>query len=98
MPLGSGIVENAWYQLNLRVDARGLSIACRWARWCSGHTDPSNPFSGLAGQIGSIPEFEGSLDAVGLEHEGFVRMAAWADLARVNTSMTNFFAATGCIS
>jgi hypothetical protein len=42
VPLGSGIVENAWYQLNLRVDARGafdsLSVGA-----CSATRTPRTP-------------------------------------------------------
>ena len=98
MPLGSGIVEKRVVPAEPAGGRQGAFDSLSVGALVFSHTDPSNPFSGLAGQIGSILEFEGSLDAVGLEQEGFVGMAAWADLARVNTSMTNFFAATGCIS
>jgi hypothetical protein len=96
VPLGSGIVENAWYRLNLVLTARGVDDSLSVGATVRSHTDPSNPDSDVDGQIGSTLEFNGSLNNVGLEQDGFVGMAAWAKSAVVNTSMTNFFAASPC--
>jgi hypothetical protein len=97
VPLGSGIVENAWYRLGLVLTARGVDDSLSVGATVRSHTDPSNPDSDVAGQIGSTLVFNGSLDNLGLEQDGFVGMAAWAKSAVVNTSMTNFFAGSPCL-
>jgi hypothetical protein len=96
VPLGSGIVENAWYRLNLVLTARGVDDSLSVGATVRSHTDPSNPDSDPDGQIGTALVFNGSLNDVGLEQEGFVGMAAWAKSAVVTTSMTNFFAGSPC--
>ena len=96
VPLGSSIVENAWYRLNLTVVARESVDSLSVFGFVASHTDPSNPNSTVHGLIGSVLQFNGSLDDLGLAQEGFVGMAAWAKSAVVNTSMTNFFATSFC--
>ena len=59
------------------------------------HDDPSDPDSEVD-LIGSPLLFIGSLFDQGLEQDGFVGMAAWAQSAVVDTSITNFFASTSC--
>jgi hypothetical protein len=97
VPLGSGVVEDAWYHLNLVVFARNNidSLDVLASVWS--HTDPSNPSSPLGGQLGSTLAFNGSLDDLGLVQEGYVGMAAWARSAVVDTSITNFFAQAPCL-
>jgi hypothetical protein len=96
VPLGSRIVENAWYQLSVAVRATASVDSLSVIGSVASHTDPSNPNSAVDGQIGTFLQFDGSLDDLGLEQEGLVGMAAWAKSAVVNTSMTNFFATSLC--
>jgi hypothetical protein len=102
-PLGSAIVENAWYRVEMEVFARtNVDSLTAHARVRS-HTDPSNPsdatVDGLIGTLsvgaGGVPA---SLSGLGLEQSGFVGMAAWAKSAVVNTSITNFFALAPCVN
>jgi hypothetical protein len=90
------IAENAWYRLVLLLNARESQDTLVVNGLVFPHTDPSDPDSPLA--RGLIVLFEDSLAELGLEQEGFVGMAAWAQLAVVNTSMTNFFATTNVSS
>src|SRR5262249_50424679 len=90
--LGSRIVENAWYHLELTVTARDSDDSLSLFALMRPHMDPSNPNSPLGLGIGVL--FDGTLSELGLEQEGFVGMAAWARSAVVNTSFTNFFAET----
>ena len=95
VPLGSGIVENAWYRLDLKVTAQNPGEVLLVEAKVRSHTDPSSPSDGTVdGQIGSTLVFNtiGQLFDLGLTQSGFVGMAAWAKSAVVNTSITNFFA------
>ena len=100
-PLGSDIVENAWYRVEMEVFAfSNLLVAHARVR---SHTDPSNPSDATAdGVLGSVSVGGGgnpaSLSGLGLEQTGFVGMAAWAKSAVVNTSITNFFAVQPCVN
>src|SRR5262245_9709733 len=95
VPLGSAIVENAWYRLNVVMDARDSSDTFSVRATVRSHTNPFDFPSDATvdGEIGNLLEFQGSLHDLGLEQSGFVGMAAWAKSAVVNTSITNFFAA-----
>ena len=82
MPLGSGIVENAWYRLNLQVlTARGLDDSLSVGA-CGATRTPRTPTATWTARSAASLLFNGSLSDVGLEQDGFVGMAAWAESAR----------------
>jgi len=99
VPLGSAIVENAWYRLNVAMNARDSSDILSVLATVRSHTNPFDYPSDATvdGEIGNLLEFHGSLHGQGLEQSGFVGMAAWAKSAVVNTSITNFFATAPCL-
>jgi hypothetical protein len=98
VPLGSAIVENAWYRLNLAVRAQSSADTLSVGATVRSHTPPSDPSDATVdGTIGDLLAFNGSLQGQGLEQSGYVGMAAWAKSAVVNTSITNFFATAPCI-
>ena len=85
--LDAGIVENAWYFLQIRVIAHGdqVSVDGRVFR----HVTPTNPNSPV--MLFLKLNFLGSLSALGLEDSGEVGIAASAFSTNVNSSVTNFF-------
>ena len=84
--LDAGIVENAWYFLQIRVIAHGdqVSVDGRVFR----HVTPTNPNSPV--MLFLKLNFLGSLSALGLEDSGEVGIAASAFSTNVNSSVTNF--------
>jgi hypothetical protein len=92
--LRSGIVENAWYRLDLKVTAQNPGEVLQVEAKVRSHTVPSDPNSIVDGQIGSTLVYNPNqqLFDLGLQQFGLVGMAAWAKLAKVNTSITNFAA------
>lgn len=94
--LGSGIVEDAWYRLHLRLVASGWSDSLFVQGQVRSHTDPADADSSVDGVVGTNLVFSGTLSAHGLNAKGFVGMAAWAKLAVVDSSITNFEAADNC--
>ena len=97
VPLGSAIVENAWYRLNVVLNAQDSSDTLSVFATVHSHTNPSDPSDATVdGEIGNPLVFNGSLHGQGLQQAGYVGMAAWAKSAVVNTSITNFFAAAPC--
>jgi hypothetical protein len=99
VPLGTAIVENAWYRVFMDVRARaGAFDDLQVFAFAFQHRDPSDPDSFPISSLGRFLIFTGSLSGLGLEPAGFVGMAAWAKSAVVNTSITNFLASTNCPS
>ncbi len=97
VPLGSAIVENAWYRLNLAVRAQSSADTLSVGATVRSHTPPSDPSDATVDGTISLLTFNGSLQGQGLEQSGYVGMAAWAKSAVVDTSVTNFFATAPCV-
>src|SRR5262245_16679333 len=97
VPLGSAIVENAWYRLDLDVTARTNTNLLFLRGAVLSHSNPSDPDSIPQSTLGQLlfggPGF---LSALGLEQSGFVGMAAWGKLINNAVSITNFFAQAPC--
>ena len=93
--LGSDIVENAWYRLELFVTAREVDDSLSVVAVIRPHEDPSDPDSDLL--PGLLCCSQGRVSANwGWRKRGSSGMTAWTRSAVVNTSFTNFFASTSC--
>ena len=87
--LGAGIAENAWYRLRMVVSAVGAGQVLVDGSVFR-HVTPTDPNSGIDGQVGPLLIFQGSLSALGLDNQGEVGIAASALSTNVNSSVTNF--------
>lgn len=84
--LGSGIVENTWYRLTMDVSVSGgnVTISGKVFR----HSDPTDPGSALAAQVGTTLNTTRALPA-GVDPAGEVGVVASAFSATVDSSITN---------
>jgi len=94
--LGAGFAENAWYNVAVSVTASLSADLLIVSAGVRRHTIPTDPNSGLAGQVGPQLFFQGGLSEAGLDSEGEVGIAASAFSTNVNSSVTNFRIAGAC--
>jgi hypothetical protein len=86
--LGSAIAQDAWYRLRVEMSTytgNGVSIELQVFR----HTNPSDPNSPLFTQVGTDFYWNGGLPS-GVQTSGAVGLVAYAKLAVVDSSATNF--------
>jgi hypothetical protein len=96
VPLGSGIAENAWYRMHLRMSTGSGGTEVYVEGQIRKHDDPTNPNSPTTTVVGSTLQFDGALLDMGLASSGEIGIFAWAKSAVVDSSVTNFEAADGC--
>src|SRR5262249_2460833 len=85
--LDAGIAENTWYSLDVNTDVSSDLLNVNGAVFR--HVTPTDPNSGIDGQVGPTLFFHGTLSALGLDTEGEVGIAASAFSTNVNSSVTN---------
>jgi hypothetical protein len=84
VPLGSKILENAEYNLELQVVVSGDALHVH------GSVHPAASETEDCTGDDNCLEFDGSLLALALPSSGEIGIAAWAKLAVVNSSVTSF--------